>query len=112
MTKRRAFIKAIMTSAVATAFSANTFAVATNSNGQKIVKPRRLAAGNTVGLIAPSSNTWEDHEIHFAMDILRSFGFNVKPGKNLFQRYGYLAGQDKDRATDVNSMFADKVSMQ
>lgn len=108
MTKRRAFIKAMMTSAVATAFSANTFAAATNSNRHKIAKPRRLAAGNTVGLIAPGSNTWEDHEIHFAMDILRSFGFKVKPGNNLFQRYGYLAGQDKDRAADVNAMFSDK----
>lgn len=112
MTQRRAFIKAMMTSAIATAFSANTLAAASNSVsnsiGKQVVKARRLAAGNTVGLIAPSSNTWEDHEIHFAMDILRSFGFKVKPGNNLFQRFGYLAGQDKDRAADVNAMFADK----
>lgn len=108
MTKRRAFIKAMMTSAIATAFSTNTLAASSKTSDKQVIKPRRLAAGNTVGLIAPSSNTWEDHEIHFAMDILRSFGFKVKPGKNLFQRYGYLAGQDRDRAADVNAMFADK----
>ncbi len=97
-----------MVSAIASAFSSRVAEAASHQQGNKIIKPRRLSAGNTVGLIAPSSNSWEDHEIHFAMDILRSFGFKVKAGKHLFNRYGYLAGQDQNRADDVNRMFADK----
>ncbi len=42
------------------------------------------------------------------MDVLRSFGFKVKPGEHLYKRHGYLAGEDKQRASDVNKMFADK----
>lgn len=111
MTQRRAFIKAMLLSAVASATaSANTQNVLTKGSPSfsgTAIKPKRLASGDTIGLIAPSSNTWEDQEIHFAMDILRSFGFNVKPGKYLFERHGYLAGIDKQRAADLNAMFAD-----
>ena len=49
----------------------------------------------------------ENESIAFAVDILRSFGFNVKKGEYIYERYGYLAGQDEQRAKDVNAMFAD-----
>ncbi len=71
------------------------------------IKPKPLAAGQTVGLIAPSSNFLENESIAFAVDILRSFGFNVKKGEYIYERYGYLAGHDEQRAKDVNAMFAD-----
>ena len=105
MTQRRDFIKAtIATSLLATIpFSG----LAVSASGPKI-KPKRLKPGDTIGLIAPSSNTWENEEIDFAMDVLRSFGFKVKPGEHLYKRHGYLAGEDKQRASDVNKMFADK----
>ncbi|MEI6895253.1 MAG: LD-carboxypeptidase [Colwellia sp.] len=110
MTKRRAFLKLLITSAIASTFipqlSAKEQTLA--SSLLPILKAKRLKSGDTIGLIAPSSNTWEDEEIHFAMDVLRSFGFKVKAGKYLFQRYGYLAGKDKDRAWDVNDMFENK----
>jgi len=80
----------------------------TSTPAMPIIKPMRLKKGDTIGLIAPASNVWEDEEINFATDVLRSFGFKVKHGKNLFKRYGYLAGEDKERADDVNTMFADK----
>ena len=72
------------------------------------IKPNRLQSGQTVGLIAPSSNVMENEGIAYAEDILKSFGFNVKKGEYLFDRHGYLAGEDMDRAKDVNMMFADK----
>lgn len=113
MTKRRAFIKAIIASAVTTSLlpslaRANTTSKAnTNLAITPQIKPKRLKAGNTIGLITPSSNTWEDEEIHFAIDVLKSFGFKVKQGKHIFERNGYLAGSDKNRAWDVNNMFED-----
>ncbi len=75
--------------------------------GGKIIKPKRLAKGDRVGLIAPASNAWENEEIRYAMDIIESMGFRVKPGEHLFARHGYLAGEDRQRADDVNRMFAD-----
>ncbi|UTA48405.1 LD-carboxypeptidase [Simiduia sp. 21SJ11W-1] len=84
-------------------------AVAPAAYGQKApLLPRRLQPGMTVGLIAPASNAMEDQSIDFAVDIVKSLGFTVKPGKHLYQRTQYLAGTDQARAADLNSMFADK----
>ena len=70
-------------------------------------KPKPLKKGQTIGLIAPASNAWEDIEIHFAIDIVKSLGFKVKTGEHLFDRKAYLAGEDLARARDLNKMFAD-----
>ncbi|MBV1910887.1 MAG: LD-carboxypeptidase [Kangiellaceae bacterium] len=107
MTNRRNFIKATVSAAVATHFLAAS-GVASAAKKGPTLKPKRLKAGDNIGLIAPSSNTWENEDIYFAIDVLKSFGFKVTPGDHLFDRHGYLAGKDKDRAADVNKMFADK----
>ena len=107
MTQRREFLKAAIASSLAVSMS-NATAANGSSHETFNVKPKRLASGNLIGLIAPSTNVLEDEEIQFARDILRSFGFRVKFAKHLFDRFGYLAGKDKDRADDVNKMFADK----
>ena len=107
---RRSFVKSVV-AAGATTVALSTVAPATvihaKSNANKSLKAKRLVASNTIGLIAPASNVHENEEIYFAADILKSFGFKVKYGKHLFKRYGYLAGTDKERAADVNNMFAD-----
>jgi muramoyltetrapeptide carboxypeptidase len=72
-----------------------------------ILKPPRLRPGMTVGLIAPASPPDEKEAIRFAMDVIRSLGFEVKAGKHLYEKTQYLAGSDEQRAEDVNSMFAD-----
>jgi muramoyltetrapeptide carboxypeptidase len=111
MIARRTFFKALLTSSIATAFIPNAMAFSskiTDNKGLALIKPNRLKSGDSIGLIAPGSNVWENEDINFAVDVLQSFGFKVKKGKNLYQRYGYLAGQEKDRAADVNDMFADK----
>lgn len=71
------------------------------------IKPKRLRPGMTVGLVTPASNVPEDQELHAAMDIVRSLGFIAKPAINLFSRTQYLAGSDRQRADDLNAMFAD-----
>lgn len=78
------------------------------ATGSRIRKPHRLTRGNTIGLIAPASNTSEDEDIRFAGDVVRSLGFDLKEGKHLYQRNQYLAGTDTERAGDVNAMFADE----
>ncbi len=70
-------------------------------------KPKALKVGDTVGLIAPASNTTEEN-VQKSIQMLTSLGFVVKEGKTLYERHGYLAGKDDIRAKDVNDMFADK----
>lgn len=72
-----------------------------------MLKPHRLAPGQTVGLIAPASAPAEPDTVRFAADIIRSFGLQVRVGAHVFDRSGYLAGADADRAADLNGMFAD-----
>jgi muramoyltetrapeptide carboxypeptidase len=79
----------------------------TSAAGSRILKPRRLAAGNTVGLVAPAGPAADDESVRYSIELLESFGFRVKRGKFVFERDQYLAGDDEDRAADVNAMFAD-----
>lgn len=68
---------------------------------------KRLNYGDTIGLISPASPE-DPSKIKGAIEFLRSQGFQVKEGKHLFDKWGYLAGQDKDRAKDLMDMFEDK----
>ena len=72
-----------------------------------LLRPRRLEPGQTVGLVAPSSAPNQPEHIRFAIEMLESLGFRVRPGAHLFDRDGYLAGVDGVRAADLNAMFAD-----
>jgi muramoyltetrapeptide carboxypeptidase len=72
-----------------------------------LVRPRRLSPGQTIGLVAPSSPPNEPEHCRFAIEVLESLGFRVRPGAHLFDRDGYFAGADAGRAADLNAMFAD-----
>src|SRR3977135_1493240 len=72
-----------------------------------LIKPRRLAPGQTIGLVAPSSAPNEPDRIRFAAETIESLGFRVRSGAHLRDRNGYLAGTAADRAQDLNAMFAD-----
>jgi muramoyltetrapeptide carboxypeptidase len=78
------------------------------SNPPSIIKPRRLAPGQTIGITTPASPPNEPEGIRFAIDIVQSLGFEVKPAPHLFERYGYLAGDDTTRAQDLNGLFIDE----
>jgi len=72
-----------------------------------VVKPKRLAQGDTVELVAPANATFNTVELQIAKESLEALGFKVKIGAHLLDRHGYLAGDDKARADDINKAFAD-----
>jgi muramoyltetrapeptide carboxypeptidase len=72
-----------------------------------IVKPKRLAEGDTVGLVLPASATLEGDDIQLAKEQLEALGLKVVIGDHAYDRHGYFAGRDRDRAADLNRMFAD-----
>jgi muramoyltetrapeptide carboxypeptidase len=73
-----------------------------------LTKPARLIPGQTIGIAAPSSPTNEPEGIRFAIETVESLGFRVKPAPHLFDRNGYLAGDDAARAADLSELFADE----
>jgi muramoyltetrapeptide carboxypeptidase len=72
-----------------------------------LIKPKRLAGGDTVELVAPANATFNTIELEIAKESLEALGFKVKIGGHLLDRHGYLAGDDKSRADDINRAFAD-----
>jgi muramoyltetrapeptide carboxypeptidase len=73
---------------------------------QVIIKPPRLQVGDTIALVSPAGVVTEA-DIQQAQQTLTNLGLKVKQGKHILDRYGYLAGTDRNRAFDLNTMFAD-----
>lgn len=71
------------------------------------IKPKRLAAGDRVGLVLPASMAFEPSTIDLARRQLEAMGFAVTVGEHAAKRHGYFAGTDTERAADLNAMFAD-----
>ena len=69
--------------------------------------PPLLLPGDTIGIAAPASPPDKPEVIDEAIHRFTALGFTIKPGKHLWQRTGYLAGGDKERAADINTLFAD-----
>ncbi|HXH93984.1 MAG TPA: LD-carboxypeptidase [Thermoanaerobaculia bacterium] len=102
MLNRRDFAKLSVTAAAAVA-TTRTLNAATPT----IVKPKKLSPGDTVGLVLPATAAFEADEIQFAKEQMEAIGFKVVIGKHAFDKWGYFAGHDRDRADDINQMFAD-----
>ncbi|MGB3511603.1 MAG: LD-carboxypeptidase [Microcoleaceae cyanobacterium] len=98
---RRNFLKFLSLSLLATQISA-----ANNRSPQPILKPPRLKVGDTVALVSPASMVFKN-ELKYINMILGQLGLKVKVATHTLDQYGYLAGKDIDRATDINTMFAD-----
>jgi muramoyltetrapeptide carboxypeptidase len=71
------------------------------------IRPRRLTAGDTVGIVAPASATFNTLDLQIARESLEALGLKVQVGGHVLDRHGYLAGQDQDRAADINRFFKD-----
>lgn len=59
----------------------------------------------TIGIVAPSSPAVKQGMINRAIKQLSKLGVRVVLGKHLYDRAGYLAGTDRDRAQDLNQMW-------
>lgn len=70
-------------------------------------KPPRLRPGDTVGVVAPASPSYNKSDIRRGIATLEAWGYRVVVGEHVFDRHGYLAGADAARAADLNRMFRD-----
>lgn len=72
-----------------------------------MVRPEPLKKGDKIALIGTSSPTPKD-KIEPSIKIMETLGFEVVLGESAKAEHGYLAGNDKLRADDINNMFKDK----
>jgi muramoyltetrapeptide carboxypeptidase len=103
MLNRRDFAKLSVTAAAAITATRKI-----NAATPAVIKPKKLSAGDTVGLVLPASAAFEADEIQFAKEQMEALGFKVVIGNHAFDKWGYFAGRDRDRADDINTMFADE----
>ncbi len=74
----------------------------------KVIKPKQLKKGDTIGIVAPASPTRKPNSIEKSIKVLESQGFNVVVGQSCREKHGHLSGNDELRARDINQMFRDK----
>lgn len=72
-----------------------------------LLKPKRLKLGSQVGIVSPAGATFVRSDLDVVQDAVRSLGLIPRLAPHVLDRYGYLAGKDKDRADDINQFFAD-----
>ena len=72
----------------------------------QLIRPSRLKAGDTIGIVAPA---WSFDVNNFKKGVqkLKKLGFQLKYERSIFTRYWSMAGYDRERASQINKMFAD-----
>lgn len=73
-----------------------------------MIKPSRLKNGSTIGIVAPAGPCYNKENIAGCVNVLKGIGFNVVLGKTVFASWGYLSGDDFQRAADINEFFMRK----
>jgi muramoyltetrapeptide carboxypeptidase len=68
---------------------------------------RPLPEGGTIGVAAPASGFENRSEVLRGVEWWEAHGYRVKLAEHLFARDDYLAGDERDRATDLMALFAD-----
>lgn len=81
--------------------------LADSAPARALSKPPRLRPGDVVGLIEPASFSDGPDQIELVKHTIAGMGLVPKVGAHVSARYGYLAGTDEQRASDINAMFAD-----
>lgn len=82
-------------------------AAAASAMQTKLIKPRVLRRGDTVGVITPSTYVADPDALALVPRTIEFFGLKVKWGANVRKRAGYLGGSIDDRLADLHAMFAD-----
>ncbi len=72
------------------------------------ILPQRLQPGDTLGIIAPASAPPDPKSLDRAAAALERLGFKIRFAPNVRKRWGFLAGGDRERASDLMRMFTDR----
>ena len=70
------------------------------------IKPNALKSGDTVAVVAPAAAIEREH-LERGVNVLASMGFRVKVSQRVLARSGILAGDDRERASELREYFAD-----
>ena len=72
-----------------------------------VVRPPRIQPGDLFGLVSPATAAFETDPTEIFADAFRAVGLEPRLGSNYYERWGYFAGSDAERAADIMGFFAD-----
>jgi muramoyltetrapeptide carboxypeptidase len=73
---------------------------------KKSIKPLCLMPGDTLGIVAPAG-PFDPKKFMKGKAVLESMGFRTFFDEGIFQKHGFFAGSDVQRADQVSRLFAD-----
>ena len=73
---------------------------------KKLIRPPRLKPGDTIGIVAPAG-PFDPKIFAQGLSVMESMGFQILVSDEIFEKTGYLAGNDTRRARLVNQLFKD-----
>ncbi|MEM1135226.1 MAG: LD-carboxypeptidase [Bacteroidota bacterium] len=103
---RRFFLKQL--GIATTLLPVSTSLQAFNAKKATSLKPAPLKKGDTIGIVAPGFALPDPQVIKDFAAMLKEEGYQIKMGEYVFGKHGYFSGTDAERASDLNTMFADK----
>lgn len=68
------------------------------------IRPLALKPDDTIRIVSPASPILPE-ELAAGKDLLENAGYRVEIGQHVFDKVGYLAGTDQDRASDTMDAF-------
>ncbi len=71
------------------------------------LKPPHLEFGDTLGIVCPASAPPDPRNIDRCIAAVEKLGFKPRLASHARNRWGFLAGSDRERASDLMKMFAD-----
>lgn len=77
-----------------------------SKDARVLSRPRRLQPGDAVGVVAPAS-PFDRVLFEKGLAVLEALGLTVRLADGIFRRFGYLAGEDRLRAQQLNDFIRD-----
>ncbi|MCA1630867.1 MAG: LD-carboxypeptidase [Acidobacteria bacterium] len=103
---RRNFLRASGAAALALPL-APRLASAAQAGADKLIKPRALRAGDTVGVIAPGTAVPDPERLALVEPTLKFFGLRAKVGRYVAAGSGHVTRSVAERLDDLHAMFRD-----
>lgn len=72
-----------------------------------MLKPKKLFPGATIGVVSPASPSERPSELPRAKHFIEQLGYRVVFAPHVDLLKGFVAASEKERAEDINMMFAD-----
>jgi len=102
--RRRQFLAGLAGAPIVAAAALRAGAHAQTTGGPpRLLRARRLRAGDTVGVITPATATYQQVELDIVRESLEGLGVKVRIGEHVLSRHGSLGGTDAERASDLNA---------